>query len=173
MHMAHIVREMRGVAPTANGFFFLETYFFRIRCPRAISYTTSAVAISAAEKSPPPPCSEHNPATSHMGEEGGHRSLPGGPPKRLSLVGTPRTREDHRGASSGKGWAAQPPKRHIKSVRLASYLLLQHYLCRQEGASSKKKRTQQNEHRREREKYNKCFLRRWWHMQAHRRPRIS
>jgi len=22
MHMAHIVREMRGVAPTANGFFF-------------------------------------------------------------------------------------------------------------------------------------------------------
>jgi hypothetical protein len=23
MHMAHIVREMRGVAPTANGFFFL------------------------------------------------------------------------------------------------------------------------------------------------------
>jgi hypothetical protein len=25
MHMAHIVREMRGVAPTANGFFFFFT----------------------------------------------------------------------------------------------------------------------------------------------------
>jgi hypothetical protein len=51
MHMAHIVRAMRGVAPTANGFFsFLETCFFRIlRCPRAISYTASEVAISAAE----------------------------------------------------------------------------------------------------------------------------
>jgi hypothetical protein len=24
MHMAHIVREMRGVAPTANGFFFFS-----------------------------------------------------------------------------------------------------------------------------------------------------
>jgi hypothetical protein len=55
MHMAHIVREMRGVAPTANGFFSRDL-FFRIRCPRAISYTTSAVAISAAEKPPPPPC---------------------------------------------------------------------------------------------------------------------
>jgi hypothetical protein len=46
MHMAHIVREMRGVAPTANGFFFLlETWFFCIYFSRAISYTTSEVAI--------------------------------------------------------------------------------------------------------------------------------
>jgi hypothetical protein len=52
MHMAHIVREMRGVAPTADGKKnLLETCFFRIDCPRAISYTTSEVAISAAEES--------------------------------------------------------------------------------------------------------------------------
>jgi hypothetical protein len=28
MHMAHIVREMRGVAPTANGFFFFTRNLF-------------------------------------------------------------------------------------------------------------------------------------------------
>jgi hypothetical protein len=28
MHMAHIVREMRGVAPTANGFFFTRNLIF-------------------------------------------------------------------------------------------------------------------------------------------------
>jgi hypothetical protein len=39
----------------ADMLFSLETCFFRIRCPRAISYTTSVVAISAPEKSPPPP----------------------------------------------------------------------------------------------------------------------
>jgi hypothetical protein len=51
MHMAHIVREMRGVAPTANGFFFLlETCFFCINFSRAISYTTSEVAIPEHQK---------------------------------------------------------------------------------------------------------------------------
>jgi hypothetical protein len=50
MHMAHIVREMRGVAPTANDFFLLETCFFCIYFSRANSYTTSEVAIPEHQK---------------------------------------------------------------------------------------------------------------------------
>jgi hypothetical protein len=50
MHMAHIVREMRGVAPTANGFFFTRNSKLGFSASisqgsRAISYTTSEVAV--------------------------------------------------------------------------------------------------------------------------------
>jgi hypothetical protein len=40
MHMAHIVREMRGVAPTANGFFFFNSkLMFSASTAHGLSHT--------------------------------------------------------------------------------------------------------------------------------------
>jgi hypothetical protein len=59
MHMAHIVREMRGVAPTANGFFFsFSGLTFSATAAHGQSHTQHRGGVFQrlkTENSPPPP----------------------------------------------------------------------------------------------------------------------